>query len=525
MSEYPQTSYDVVPYESNVFAQSHPDRLATIATLLGMRPAPVARCRVLELGTASGGNLIPMAVGLPESTFVGIDLSSRQLDAGRKQVEKLGLTNIELKHLDLRDVTKELGQFDYIVCHGVYSWVPAEAQDKILAICKDNLAPRGVAYVSYNTFPGWHMRGIIRDVMLYHAKQFAEPVTRVRQARNLLDFLAKSVNQKDDPYSLLLKSEVELIRKVQDSYLFHDHLEDENHPVYFHQFAERAQAKGLQYLGEVDFRVMLAANYPPEVQNVLQMLSPDAIHLEQYMDFLRNRMFRQTLLCHQGTQLTHQVRPEMVMGLTAASPARPASEKSDLTSTEVEKFQAPNGAAVSTGQPIFKAALTHLARVWPQAVPFETLRTEARNMIGTPEPNPTQDARILAECLLNCYASASGTLVELHAYDLPFVRDPGDRPVASPLARAQAAEGNRVTNLRHESVALNAVDRQILTFLDGTRDRSALSEVVAGLVKSGEFTVKEQDQPVTDPERVRLLAGPVVNERLAVLGRNALLVK
>ena len=525
MSAYPQTSYDIVPYESNVFPQTHPDRLAVIGTLLGMRPAPVTRCRVLELGSASGGNLIPMAVGLPESTFVGIDLSNRQVETGRKQIEKLGVKNVELRQLDLRDVGKDLGQFDYVVCHGVYSWVPPAVQDKILSICKDNLAPRGVAYVSYNTYPGWHMRGIIRDVMLYHAKQFAEPVTRVRQARNLLDFLSKSVTQKDDPYSLLLKSEVELIRRVQDSYLYHDHLEDENHPCYFHQFAERAQAKGLQYLGEVDFRVMLAANYPPEVQNVLQMLSPDAIHLEQYMDFLRNRMFRQTLLCHQGVQLTHQVRPDMVTGLSAASPARPENDKADIKSAEVQKFQAPNGAAVSTGQPIFKAALTHLSRVWPAAVPFEALRAEARNLLGGTEPAAGQDARILAECLLNCYASASGTLVELHAHELPFVREPGERPVASPLARAQAADGLRVTNLRHEGVMLNAVDRQILLYLDGTRDRSALTDVVAGLVRSGELTVKEQDKPITDPDRVRQLSGPVVGERLSFLGRSALLVK
>jgi methyltransferase-like protein/SAM-dependent methyltransferase len=523
MRAYPQTSYDVVPYESNVFPQSHPDRLATIATLLGMRPAAVTRCRVLELGAASGGNVIPMAAGLPDSTFLGIDLSKRQVETGQKLIEKVGLKNVELRQLDFRDVGKDLGQFDFIVCHGVYSWVPTEVQDKLMSICAENLAPRGVAYVSYNTFPGWHMRGIIRDVMLYHAKQFSDPVHRVRQARNLLDFMSKSVTQKDDPYSLLLKNEVELIRKCQDSYLFHDHLEDENNPVYFHQFAERAAAKGLQYLGEVDFRVMLAANYPPEVQNVLQALSPDAIHLEQYMDFLRNRMFRQTLLCHKSVQLTHQVRPDMVMGLSAASPAKAANENADIRSTAVEKFQVPNGAGVSTGQPIFKAALVYLNRVWPQAVPFETLRAEARAALGG-NPDPT-DARILAECLLNCYASASGSLVELHAHAPSFAREPGERPVATPLARTQAADGQKVTNLRHEGITLNAVDRQLLTFLDGTRDRTALTDVVTDLVKNGDFTVKEQNQPVTDPARVRQLAAPVVAERLTYLGRSALLVQ
>src|SRR5262245_8757143 len=167
MSATVQTSYDVVPYESNVFSQSHPDRLATIATLLGMRPAPVTDCRVLELGCASGGNVIPMAVSLPGSRFVGIDLSSRQIEMGRRTVESLALTNLDLKQFDIRNLTKDVGQFDYIICHGVFSWVPREVQDKILEVCAQNLSPRGVAYVSYNTYPGWHMRGLIRDMMLY----------------------------------------------------------------------------------------------------------------------------------------------------------------------------------------------------------------------------------------------------------------------------------------------------------------------------------------------------------------------
>src|SRR5262245_46505716 len=118
------TSYDTVPYESHPFAQSHPDRLATVATLLGLKPPPVARCRVLELGCASGGNLIPMAVGLPGSTFVGVELSRRQAEAGQRVIEALGLKNVELRHLSILDVDDDFGRFDYVVCHGVYSWVP-----------------------------------------------------------------------------------------------------------------------------------------------------------------------------------------------------------------------------------------------------------------------------------------------------------------------------------------------------------------------------------------------------------------
>jgi SAM-dependent methyltransferase len=158
-----ETTYDQVPYESHPFAQTHPDRLATVATLLGMAPTPVEHCRVLELGCASGGNLIPMAAGLPESTFTGIDLSQSAIVAGQAMVASLQLTNIDLRHASILEADGELGIFDYIICHGVYSWVPPEVQDRILEICARNLAPNGVAYVSYNTYPGWHARGTIRE--------------------------------------------------------------------------------------------------------------------------------------------------------------------------------------------------------------------------------------------------------------------------------------------------------------------------------------------------------------------------
>ena len=127
---------------------------------------------MLELGCASGDNLIPMALGLPNARFVGIDLSARQIEQGQRQVSALGLANIELRQYNIADVDASWGKFDYIICHGIYSWVPAPVRERLLAICRDNLAPNGVAYVSYNTLPGWHMRGMIRDMMIYHSAAF-----------------------------------------------------------------------------------------------------------------------------------------------------------------------------------------------------------------------------------------------------------------------------------------------------------------------------------------------------------------
>ena len=130
------SSYDEVPYQSDPLIETHPDSLATAATLLGMTPAPVDQCRVLELGCAVGGNLIPMAAAQPESQFLGIDISSRQVAAGQALINATGLGKIKLECADILDLDESIGQFDYIICHGVYNWVPRPAQRKILQTCR-----------------------------------------------------------------------------------------------------------------------------------------------------------------------------------------------------------------------------------------------------------------------------------------------------------------------------------------------------------------------------------------------------
>jgi methyltransferase-like protein/2-polyprenyl-3-methyl-5-hydroxy-6-metoxy-1,4-benzoquinol methylase len=461
-------SYDAVPYNSRAFPRTHPGHLAAVATLFGMTPAPIDRCRVLELGCAGGGNLIPMALTLPASRFVGVDLSARQIADGQKLVADLALNNIDLKHLNVLDVGRDFGQFDYIVCHGVYSWAPAPVRDKILEVCARNLAPQGVAFVSYNTYPGWHMNGAIRDMLCFHARRFARPEERARQARALLHFLAEAAAPEQNAYSRLLTEGLEVFGRVDNSYLLHEYLEEVNEPVYFHQFVERAAEHGLQYLAEAEVHTMAPWRFPAKVADAVARLSSNFIEMEQFLDFVRNRKFRQTLLCHAGVTLQRHVGPERLTGLYVASALRPESPDLDVRSNRPERFRGPRGAGPTTTDPLLKAALVHLAERWPQAVPFADLIGAARAGLGAGGADAQQ---ALGRSLLQLY---SANMVELHARRLPFVRDVPERPRASPLARRQAAAGPVVTNLRHESVALKDWQRQVLCLLDGSRDREAL---------------------------------------------------
>jgi methyltransferase-like protein/2-polyprenyl-3-methyl-5-hydroxy-6-metoxy-1,4-benzoquinol methylase len=471
------SSYDQVPYESFPFPQTHPDRLATIGRLFGLAPPELARCRVLELGCAAGGNLIPLAVALPGAEFVGVDLSAVQVAQGQAVIAALGLDNVRLQAMSITDVDETFGAFDYILCHGVYSWVPDLVQDKILALCARQLTDQGIAYLSYNTLPGWRMRGMIRDLMRYHAMQFAEPGARVTQGRAILDFLAKSVPAPNDAYGMLLQSELKALRHAPDYYILHEHLEDINEPLYFHEFMARARGHGLQYLAEAEFSTMLLSNFPAEAAETLWRIAPDVIRQEQFMDFLRNRSFRQTLLVRDGLVVNRSVPADRVTSLWIGSRLRPLSARLELRSGALEEFRSPDGGSLRTPNPITKAAMMVLAGVWPGSIPFPDLLAGAQDELDRRDPG---DEAMLASDLLQCHGSG---LVEFHAAPDAFVTRPGARPVASSLARLQAARGGRqLTNLRHEMVSIDENLGRVLMLLDGSRGRKDIHAAVTDWV-------------------------------------------
>jgi methyltransferase-like protein/SAM-dependent methyltransferase len=527
MTEEESSSYDEIPYHSDPFPQTHPYVLATIATLFGMKPPPVERCRVLEIGCASGGNLIPMALELPESTFVGIDLSARQIGEAKETATVLNLQNARFQKANVMEIGPDFGEFDYIVSHGVFSWVPQPVADKILEVSCKNLSPNGVSYISYNTLPGWHMRGMIRDMMCFHTRQFKRSEVRVRQARALLKFLADSVPGEKNPYGIYLKNELEFLQRMRDSYIFHDHLEKENNPIYLYQFIERAEAAGLQYLGESSFGAMALAAHdlPANVMATLQQISPHLIHREQYMDFVRNRTFRQTLLCHKEITLDRSLKPEYMTPLWVTSPAKPVAAGVDVSAKEPLEFRLPGGPAVPIRHPITKAAMVHLSEIWPRGITFDHLSAAARARLD-PQGQPDEvaagrDAHTMASSFQSLYALG---FIELGVRELPTSPPLSDRPVASPLVRLQAQRGQLVTNLRHRSVGVNELERRALEYLDGHHDRSQLLEIMEGFVANGSLVVRKKDEPNLSADDVKKMITEALDNSLTRLQQAHLLV-
>ncbi|MGD2069465.1 MAG: class I SAM-dependent methyltransferase, partial [Gemmatimonadota bacterium] len=223
-------SYEALPYPGGPHYGSHPDCLATVATLLGLAPADVERCRFLDLGCATGGNLIPMAVALPDSDFVGVDLAPGQIAQGQEVVDALGLTNVRLVAADLRDFRDEPGSFDYIVCHGVYSWVPEEVRRCLLDRVAELLAPGGIAMVSFNTYPGSQPRDTVRGLFRFALEEVLAPGDPVEAARSLLRILPKAFEGVEGDFARQLRGVAKEHVDGTAHYLGHEFLEEVNEP-------------------------------------------------------------------------------------------------------------------------------------------------------------------------------------------------------------------------------------------------------------------------------------------------------
>ena len=305
-----------------------------------------------------------------------------------------------------------------------------------------------MAYVSYNTYPGWHTRGIIRELMCFRGRKFDDPAERIAAGRGALDLLTQMLQGATDPYSQLLQREAKMVRESHDHYLFHDHISQHNQAVYFHEFVEAAGGQGLQYLSEANAAVMSLQN--PQMDRAIQSISSDVIELEQYMDFVRNRAFRQTLLCHSDVALNRTAGPERLAGLYLSSPAKSETGSVDLAPRVAVKFRHSNGLGMSITAPLAKAALMELSSVWPMNVQFADLVGRAANRVGAVPDDGASKA--LGNDLLRIYGAGG---LELSASAATFVTEPSLRPASSPLARLQAQrQSAHITNRRHEMVEL-----------------------------------------------------------------------
>ncbi len=511
-------AYDSLQYENLPFWMAHPDWIRTLALLSGVDARPVERCRVLEIGCARGGHLIPLASLLPESEFVGIDLAPSQIDEARDFAARLGLTNIRFEAMDVRALPANWGQFDYIVCHGVFSWVPADTRQAILDVCARHLSDTGVAYISYNTYPGWHARGMLRSIFSRVIPP-GEPIDRIAAARSLLQLLGEHVPG-TLPLQTWLDSELALLSRLSDRYLYFEHLVDDNLPLYFSDFVDLANRAGLDYVTDAEILSVVPEQLGPDGARLVRERSrnddPQVAHVEsqQLLDILTLRHFRRSLLVKQGVPVSYEfdsIRLES-MHVTYLASADDGEVELDLDGVEVS-INDDGNFTVTSGDPVSVLAPWHAARSGPCGLAVRELVDLVETQVGQ-------------ECADRVHTWVRDSFLEgrlqLSTWPRPFTDRVPEAPVAFAVARAQAAvPSSVVTNLRHEEVVLDDLDRSLLIAMDGSRLRDGLVQAAHHAIRSGSVVVEIDDEPVFDVDSLNV----IIEQRIDRLADRALIVR
>ncbi len=523
--------YDEVPYESVPATGSHPARLAATAAVMGCTPPPIQRCRVLEIGCGVGANTLPIAADLPDAEVVGIDLSGRQIELARTAARELGLTNVSFLQLDILDVGVDLGQFDYVIAHGIYSWVPAPVRDRVLAICDAQLTDHGLAYVSYNTLPGWHHLAVLRDLLRHHVRRAPSAAARLAGVGEVFGLLTDGITARSDGMARHLRelavgyaAMLDGLGRNREAALHHDILAEINDPMYVRDVIAHAGRHHLAYVAEAGLWYGLGLGVPREVHDRLTAMTSDPAELAQYIDFLTMRTLRQSVLCRATAPIAAAPSPDKLAGLWVGGALRPVSAHPELHGDRPERFTTTSGAVLTSNQPVTKAALVHLVEQTPALIEFDQLVAAAHRRLGWPEVPPgTRPAGHLdlARLLLLAATSDRGS-VTLATLAPSLAREPGARPLGRALARWQLRTTSMVTNHLHEPVVLTPFQVATLERCDGSRDRGAILDELVGLAAAGSLTVTRNGKPVPG-HQVRSVLARDLDVTLGQLAGQALL--
>lgn len=441
------TPYDDVAYPTAIFAQTHPDRLGAIAQLHDIAAASPGTARILEVGCGDAMNLLAMAAAAPDATFFGFDLAPTVIARGQSRADAAGLSNVWLEVRDLMDAQHMLaGEFDYIIAHGLYAWVPQPVREALFELIGRTLGPNGIAFVSYNALPGGYFRLAIRDLMRHFIPAGADPSTTLRTAREVLRQFAEP-EPDDGPDMSAFRNQARRTLNQSDGVLFHDELGDEYHPQLHSAVCAAAERVGLIYLADAGRRRFYDGFLPDGVSADCDV-NKQIVRLAEQRDLAELRYFRHSLFVRAELQPRRVFEPGAVCTLRAS--ARYVWEKDGWRSDEGSEF------AVK-GDPALQTALEQLAEARPGRVPVAELGLD--------------DDRLRS--LLHLFDLR---YVQLHTAPAPFATSIPERPALSRLARALIEEGvGTLCTLDHSKVQIeDPVLRCFLAGLDGTRDAKSM---------------------------------------------------
>lgn len=288
---YPEMSYPV----------ANPALTSFAARLGGLKTCDPSRARILEIGCASGHNLLALAMRWPEAELVGVDLAVDAIAHARRRAAEAGISNVTFHAADLREVDLGEGSFDYIIAHGFLSWVPDEVKDVLFTTCARLLSPSGIATISFNLECGWRDRMPVIEV-----------VKRIQRERNMDEMQALEIllPTAEDDYTKWIIND--MLAKGPGILPFDD-FGPVNDPWPLDRFVATASAAGLRWLGESDPAENIPSSLDDEARAVLLPLAGDPLRMQNTADELARRTFRSCVLCRADAPLDPRVSTSLVL--------------------------------------------------------------------------------------------------------------------------------------------------------------------------------------------------------------------
>ncbi|NNE99285.1 MAG: methyltransferase domain-containing protein [Pyrinomonadaceae bacterium] len=487
-------AYDKLPYSNNILPQTHPDVLSSFASLQGLTPPDIQKSRILELGCGNGLNLICHAADLPESEFIGIDLAENHIEKAKATAKRFAVGNVNFHQKDLMKLSEsDFGKFDYIIAHGLISWVPQAVRDKTFSIFSKLLSENGIGYLSYNTYPVWHYVQMLRNIGRLHARDITDSTEAAESAMTFLDLLTECVPP-DTIYKSILKQETDFMKQLPKTSAVHDMFGEINEAFYFVDFVSELKKNGLKFAAEVENLSTRFNSLPPRAFEFIDAID-DVIWREQYLDFFVGRAFRQTLVCHEEIETGYLVEPSAFENFFLASSLRPVSKEPELQTQKPEKFLGAQGRVIESAHPLTKTALYELGNRWGNTVHYSKLLNDSREALtkfGFPAEDWTKEFEAARSLLLTVHMQTD--LLEVHTYQKEVDTSVGKKPAVKKLARMAVEEADFVLLEYNRGMRIeDPLLRKLLELADGSRTMDEIeSELVSFVKSSDEIEDKER---------------------------------
>lgn len=290
-------------YTYGVYRELAPDWMDVCAMLAGFvapSEGALGRLRYLELGCGQGFGLCLIASAYPEIEFVGVDFSPEHIAHARGLASTAELNNVTFVEADFLDLAHawpaELGRFDYVVLHGIYSWVPAELRHAIVGCLGQAVVSGGLAYLSYNSMPGWAVMQPFQHIAA--RLQTRSPLPGAQVLNNTVGLFQRLKAGNAALFDALpgLAGRVDGLKELSPNYLVQEYLHSNWSPMWFSEVADEMRGAKLEYVASATLPENLLPGMLPEAVRGVVAEVADPLAQQDVIDCAINQSFRRDLL-------------------------------------------------------------------------------------------------------------------------------------------------------------------------------------------------------------------------------------